>query len=111
MDTDMDWLIHIPLATDATTLTELQSHVQAVRSVKLTQQYFSITHMLMEPMDMLPQFLGPLSLSSHAPTLPEKRLTVPLDTRMSPLPTLYLPFTEERREQLTQYTSEMLRPK
>merc|ERR1719153_1165280 len=47
---------------------------------------------------MLPQFLEPLSLSSHAPTLTEKRLTVPLDTRMSPLPTLYLPFMEERRE-------------
>merc|ERR1712223_1542860 len=105
----MDWLMHIPLALDATTRTELQSHVQAVRSVKLTQLYFSITHMLMELMDMLPHL--PLSLLSHAPTLTVKRLTVPLDTRMSPLPTLYLPFMGERREKLTQYTSEMLRPK
>merc|ERR1719351_276098 len=54
----MDWLIHTPLATDATTLTELQFHVQAVRSVKLTQLYFSIIHMLM--LDMLPQLLDTL---------------------------------------------------
>merc|ERR1712136_523178 len=104
---DMDWLIHTLLATDATTLTELQFHVQAVRSVKLTQLYFSIIHMLM--LDMLPQLLDtlePLSLSSHALTLMEKRLTVPKDTRMLPLPTSYLPFGEERREKLTQYISE-----
>merc|ERR1712212_785989 len=94
-------------ATDATTLTELQFHVQAVRSVKLTQLYFSIIHMLL--LDMLPQLLDtlePLLLSSHALTLMEKRLTVHKDTRMLPLPTSYLPFGEERREKLTQYTSE-----
>merc|ERR1712212_1062865 len=76
-------------------------------SVKLTQLYFSIIHMLM--LDMLPQLLDtlePLSLSSHALTLMEKRLTVHKDTRMLPLPTSYLPFGEERREKLTQYTSE-----